>query len=569
MPEVPRTADPFTAADLVLLNGTVRTMDRAGTTRTALAARGGRVLAVDDDAAVRGLIGPHTRVLDLQGRCAVPGFIETHNHPTFFGLTLAADVDAGSPPNATIADIVARVEQAAADAEPGTWVRGYRYDDTLLADDRHPTRADLDPVSRDRPVCLQHVSGHFCVLNTAGLRLLGIDRNTPDPVGGAIHRDAAGEPDGVLAETAAFAAYAAMPKPETADLAEAIGLAGDAYLAAGVTTVHDTGLGLVGGPAELDAYRLARRKGRLRNRVRAYLVQDLFPGLSRGELSPVEAGVAGLGDDLFRVAGVKLWADGSLQGLTGCVSEGYACAPDKNGLLIFPQDDLSRRVATLHEAGWQVAIHGNGDGAIQAILEAYAKLGLDPLEGDRRHRIEHCQMVSERQLDQMAAAGILASFFIKHVYYWGDRHRDRFLGPERARRIDPLASAVKHGVTFGLHSDTPVVPVPPLEGIWCAVRRTTRDGHELGPEQRVDVDTALRGYTSQAAHLGFEEREKGSLEPGKLADIAVLSADPGAVAPDAVRALQVDATVIGGEVVRCGAGLDAGRAAEAGGGDGR
>ncbi len=506
MTDVSRTADPFTAADLVVFNGTVRTLDRGGTVRTALAARDGRVLTVDTDAAVLGLVGPRTRVLDLQGRCAVPGFIETHNHPTFFGLTLAAQVDAGSPPNDSISDIVDRVEQAVADAERGSWVHGYRYDDTLLADDRHPTRADLDPVSKDHPVCLQHISGHFCVLNSAGLRALGIHRDTPDPVGGVIHRDADGEPNGVLAETAAFAAYAAMPKPDSADLAEAIGLAGDAYLAAGVTTVHDTGLGLVGGPAELDAYRLAQASGRLRTRVQAYLVQDLFPGLSRGELSPVEAGIAGIGDDRFRVAGVKMWADGSLQGLTGCVSEGYACAPDKNGLLIFPQEDLSQRVATLHEAGWQVAIHGNGDAAIRAILEAYAKLGLDPQQSDRRHRIEHCQMVSEQQLDEMASAGVLASFFIKHVYYWGDRHRDRFLGPERARRIDPLASARAHGVTFGLHSDTPVVPVPPLEGIWCAVRRMTRDGKELGPEQRVDVDTALRGYTSQAAHLGFDTR---------------------------------------------------------------
>ncbi|WP_405755052.1 amidohydrolase [Streptomyces sp. NBC_00144] len=566
MSDVPRTADPLAAADLVLLNGTVRTMDRGGTTRTALAARDGRVLAVDSDAAVLGLVGPQTRVLDLRGRCAVPGFIETHNHPTFFGLTLAADVDAGSPPNATVRDIVDRVEQAVAGAERGSWIRGYRYDDTLLADDRHPTRSDLDPVSPDHPVCLQHISGHFCVLNSAALRLLGIHRGSPDPVGGAIGRDEDGEPTGVLAETAAFAAYAAMPKPGSADLAGALGLAGDAYLAAGVTTVHDTGLGLVGGAGELDAYRLARASGRLRNRIRAYLVQDLFPGLGDGSLSPVESGISGLGDDLFRVAGVKLFADGSLQGLTGCVSEGYACAPDTNGLLIHPQEDLSRRVATLHEAGWQVAVHGNGDAAIQAILDAYATLGLDPGEADRRHRIEHCQMVSEKQLDTMAGAGVLASFFIKHVYYWGDRHRDRFLGPERARRISPLASARAHGVLFGLHSDTPVVPVPPLEGIWCAVRRMTRDGEELGPEQRVDVDTALRGYTSQAAHLGFEERTKGSLEPGKLADIAVLSADPAAVDPAALDTLRVDATVIGGEVVWRGAtDLEAGRPPSDGG----
>lgn len=549
MTDVPRSADPFRAADLVLLNGTVLTLDGLGRRSTALAARDGRVLAVGGDRDLLSLVGERTRVVDLAGRAAMPGFIETHNHPAFFGLTLAAQVDAGSPPNETIGDIVDRVAEAVRHAEPGQWVRGYRYDDTLLEDDRHPDRTDLDPAAPDHPVCLMHVSGHFCTLNSVGLRAAGIDRATPDPPGGVIVRDESGEPTGVLAETAAFAAYAAMPSPGVSGLADAIELAGGNYLQHGVTTVHDTGVGLIGGPDEMAAYRLALTRGRFRTRIQAYLVQDLFPGLSQGELSPVESAVAGIGDDRFRVAGVKLWADGSIQGLTGCVSDGYACAPDKHGLLIFEPDDLGRRVATLHEAGWQVAVHGNGDGAIQAVLDAYGRLGMGGGEEDRRHRIEHCQMVTETQLDRMAETGILASFFIKHLYYWGDRHRDRFLGAERASRLNPLASAQAHGIAYGLHSDTPVVPVSPMEGVWCAVRRMTGDGRELGPEQRVDVETALRGYTSQAAHLAFEENDKGSLTPGRLADIAVLSKDPTRVDPDDIRSVEVEATIVGGELV--------------------
>ena len=448
-------------------------------------------------------------------------------------------------------DIVDRVAQAARDHEEGHWIRGYRYDDSLLADDRHPTRADLDPVSPDNPVCLMHISGHVCVLNSAGLRALGIGADSPDPVGGAIARDAAGEVTGVLLETAAFAAYAAMPAASTDDLAEALATAGDAYLAAGVTSVHDTGVGLVGGPAEMAAYRKVLADGRLATRVRAYLVQDLFPGLGDGQLSPVEANVAGIGDDRFRVAGVKLWADGSIQTLTACLSAGYACAPDQYGMLLHPGDDLARRVATLHAAGWQVAVHGNGDAAIQAVLDAYALLGIDDPTGAaaRRHRVEHCQLATDQQLEAMAAAGVPASFFVKHVYYWGDRHRDRFLGPERAGRIDPLASALTRGVRFGLHSDTPVLPVAPLEGIWCAVERVTRDGGVLGPDQRVDPGIALRAYTSEAAHLGFEEDRKGTLERGRLADVAVLSGDPLTVDPDDIGSLEVDHTIIGGEVV--------------------
>lgn len=543
--------DPRIAADLVLYNGRVRTMDAVDRCVEALAVRDGRVVASGADREMTALSGARTRFEDLGGRTAVPGFIETHNHPTFFGLTLAAPIDAGCPPNEKIADIVERVRAATADAEQGTWLRGYRYDDTQLADDRHPTRDDIDPASPDHPVCLMHISGHFCVLNSAGLRAVGVDAGTPDPEGGMIVRDESGRPTGVLAETAAFAAYAAMPSDSTEDLASALERAGSEYLAAGVTTVHDLGIGLVAGGAELAAYRLALRTGRFRTRVQGFLTPDLLPGLADGDPTPLEGGIAGLGDDRFRIAGAKLWADGSIQGLTGCVSEGYACAPEQHGMLIYPPDELARRVAALHAAGLQVAVHGNGDAAIETVLGAYESLGDAGALHDRRHRIEHCQMAGDRQLERMSEAGLLASFFIKHVYYWGDRHRSRFLGERRAARLNPLRSALAHGIRFGLHSDTPVVPVPPLEGVRSAVRRRTRAGDVLGPDERIGVTEAVRAYTSEAAYLAFEESDKGTLEPGRLADVAVLSDDPwaGTDADDVPDDVQVTATLIGGDVV--------------------
>ena len=541
--------DSRLAVDLVLHNGSVRTMDTLGRCAEAIAIRDGRVVATGSERAMVELSGRQTTFEDLHGGTAIPGFIETHNHPTFFGLTLSAPVDAGSPPNDTIADIVERVGEAVRGFEPGAWVRGYRYDDTQLTDDRHPTRDDLDPASPDHPVCLMHISGHFCVLNSAGLLAVGIDSRTRDPEGGLIVRDESGRPTGVLAETAAFAAYAAMPSDSADDLANALERAGDAYLAAGVTTVHDLGIGLIAGPAELQAYRLALGSNRFRTRVQGFLAPDLLPGLADGDPGPLDAGIAGLGDDRFRIAGAKLWADGSIQGLTGCVSEGYACAPSQHGMLIYPPEELARRVAALHDAGMQIAVHGNGDGAIEAILGAYRSLGEPDALRTRRHRIEHCQMVGDRQLEQMAESGLLASFFIKHVYYWGDRHRTRFLGERRAARLNPLRSALRHGVRFGLHSDTPVVPVPPLEGVRSAVRRRTRSGDVLGPDERIGVTDAFRAYTSEAANLAFEEHSKGVLEPGRLADVAVLSSDPWAGAEDVSDDVHVTATLIGGEVV--------------------
>ncbi|HEY3685547.1 MAG TPA: amidohydrolase [Streptosporangiaceae bacterium] len=547
MTDLPRDADPAYAADLVLYGGTVRTLGGARTRATALAARGGRIVEVGDDRAALALAGPRTDVRDLRGGVAVPGFIETHNHPIMFGMTLNAQVDAGTPPNDAIGDIVERVRAAVRDTPPGEWVQGYRYDDTLLREGRHPTRADLDPVSPDHPVLLKHVSGHLAVANSAALRLMGVDRDTPDPPGGRYGRDDRGELTGVLAETATFGAQEVIGSPGPEELEGALERAGAAFLEHGVTTVHDTGIGMYGGAADIGAYRSVIGDGRFRTRVYGFLFHRVFRELTSGRLSPLEAAVHGLGDDRFRLGSVKIIADGSIQGLTGALAADYHCAPGERGILLHDQDELNRMVGALHEAGWHIGIHGNGDAGIQAILDAYAHVGMGRGE-DRRHRVEHCQAVRDDQLDAIAALGVHPSFFVKHVYYWGDRHRDLFLGPERGARISPLAAARRRGIPFGLHSDCPITPIPPLEGIRAAVTRRTRDGRVLGAEQAVDGEAALRGYTSDAARLGFEEDRKGTLEPGKYADIAVLSADPTEESAD-LDAVRVDATVIGGEVV--------------------
>ncbi|MBB1158068.1 amidohydrolase [Amycolatopsis dendrobii] len=532
------------APDLVVLGGTVLTLDRGGTRASALAARDGRITEVGDDRSIAALAGPETTVLDLAGRTVVPGFVESHNHPSFFGMALAAPVDAGSPPNDRISDIADRVRQAARDFGPGEWIKGFRYDDTLLADNRHPTRHDLDPASPRNPVLLTHVTGHFSVANSAALRAVGITAATPDPPGGAIARDERGEPTGLLIETAAFLVNSAMPAQGPDELAAALQLADAEYLRNGVTSVHDTGIGLIGGEQELAAYRMLTRAGKLRTRIHGYLFHTLLPGLAEGAPEAPDPS----NPDGFTMNGIKIVADGSIQGRTGCLAEGYTCDPGEHGMMLLEPEDLSRRIAALDAAGWQVAVHGNGDAAIDAIIDGYARLGAPEGTG-RRHRIEHCQTAREDQLDRMAENGIAASFFIKHVYYWGDRHRDVFLGPERARRISPLASARSRGIHFGLHSDTPVTPVPPLEGIWCAVARQTSSGQLLGPEQAIDVEAALRGYTIDAAYLAGEEESKGSLEVGKLADLIVLSEDPTTVDPSRIRDLTVDATVIGGQLV--------------------
>ena len=542
---VARPAEPVTAADIILYNGTVVTM--ASPTRyQALAIRAGRIVDLGTTPGVLRLAGEKTRLLDLAGRAALPGFIETHNHPLFFGYTIRLAVDAATPPNDTIGDIVERVAARTKEVAPGTWIRAERYDDTLLRERRHPTRQDLDLAAPQHPVYMTHVTGHFSVANSRALEVAGITRATPDPPGGFIARDSSGEPTGVLAEAAAQLLVSQhIPKMSMEEMVDCLAAAGSAYVQAGVTSTHDLGVGFQGSTQAIAAYPRAKERGVFKPRVYGFLSEHILPELAEGRLGPMSAAVAGIGDESFRLGGVKLWADGSIQGYTGALSEPYYCKPETTGFAIYDEEQLSERIRTLRDAGWHVAVHANGDAAIEALVRAYERNE----SGGQRYRIEHCQTGREDQLDRIAEHGIHVSFFIKHVYFWGDRHRDLFLGPQRAERISPLASAQRRGIRYALHSDCPITPVMPLEGIWAAVNRRTSSGKLLGADQRIDVETALRAYTASAAHLSFEEDLKGTLEIGKLGDVVVLDRDPATVPSEELNALRVDATIVGGEIV--------------------
>jgi predicted amidohydrolase YtcJ len=250
---------------------------------------------------------------------------------------------------------------------------------------------------------------------------------------------------------------------------------------------------------------------------------------------------------------IKLTQDGSIQGLSGALTVGYCCDVDNLGVETYDVRELTRRVTRLHDLGLQIALHANGDKAIDSCLEALESAIANNPRQDHRHRIEHCQTVRPDQLQRMARLGIAASFFIKHVYYWGDEHRDIFLGNERAASISPLRSASESGVRWGLHSDCPITPADPLLGVWCAATRRTLSGSELGPREAVTVDKALRGYLIDAAWLGFQEGSVGSLEVGKLADFVVLDQSPLDVPVDVVPSIRVLRTYVGGRQVYGGA----------------
>ena len=532
-------------AETVYLNGIVVTMDGDQVVE-AVAVRGDEIIAVGSNDEVEELVGTSTEVVDLEGKTMLPGFYAPHDHFPGSGRVAVSSVDLNSPPIGTVetmAELVAALSTRAADTPAGQWVQGRGYDDTLLKEQRHPTRTDLDAVSTEHPIFISHTSGHLGVANSRALELAGITRATPDPPGGVIQKDPdTGEPNGVFEESGGMVSRL-IPTPTRDQQLEAFRWAVQDYVEDGVTTAVVAG----GSRTSLINLRQARDEGLLSLRI--------ITMMSRGApelLSAAEAGGLGshFGDTRLKVGAIKIVQDGSNQGYTGYFTEPYHTPfkGDANyrGYPRRSREDLTTMVKELHHAGYQIAIHANGDAAIDDVIHAFREAQQEYPRPDARHRIEHCQMVRADQLDSIAELGVSPSFFVGHVFYWGDRHRDIFMGPERAAGISALRSATDRGIRFTVHDDTPVTPVNPLQLVWVSVNRLTRTGQVLGPEERVTPLQALRAVTIDAAWQNFEEDIKGSIEPGKLADLVIVSDNPLTVDPETIVEIDVLQTIVGG-----------------------
>lgn len=537
------------AAEKIYVNGTVVTMDAAGRTVEAVALAKGKIVAAGGNTEIRKLATGNTIVVDLKGATMLAGLYAAHDHFPSAGAVAVGRVDLNSPPVGkmeSIDDIVQALAKKAAQTPAGQWVMGRGYDDTLLKEKRHPRRYDLDRASKDHPIWIVHTSGHLGVANSRALEIAGITKDTPQPKAGVIQKDPkTGEPNGVFEEALALVSRHAPGMSAEERMAE-IRWADADYLSKGVTTTVIAGTG-PGGIADL---RKALAAGILHLRVVAMLSLGTSPPASP---AAVDNWFGDTPRERIRPGAVKLFQDGSIQGFTGYLSAPYYQQPegktDYRGYARHPRQELAEIVKKFHRAGYQIGIHANGDAAIDDVLYAYREAQRERPRADARHRIEHCQTPREDQLDQMKELGVTPSFFVGHVYYWGDRHRDIFLGPERGSRISPLASARRRGLRFTLHDDTPVTPVNPLLSVWGAVNRQTRDGKLLGGEQRIPVMEALRAVTSDAAWQNFEEKEKGSIEAGKLADFVVLDQNPLTVAALRIRDIKVLQTIVAGETV--------------------
>lgn len=538
-------------ADVIITNANVITLDKKSSRAGSVAIKDGLISGIwQDKEPPRGEIEDikNLTIIDAEGGTLIPGFIDTHTHLGGYGLQ-KKHVNCGSPLNKSIADIQKRIADKVANTPAGEWIIGYAYDDTLLVDKRHPNRADLDKIAPNHPVHINHISGHFGVINSKGLEIAGMDDSVKDPEGGHFGRDEAGSLDGVLYETANLVIRKFLPSSTLEEYVKQIGKGAKDYLAQGITTANDAA---IRDELDLQAHIAAAKQQVNPMHMRLMIMHDMLRNhdlFKEKTAEEVDHYLDEQSEGRVRLDSAKMFQDGSIQGLTGALREPYHTDSDLYGDFIFDQSFLNEEVAHLHRRGFRMAIHGNGDRAIGSILDAYELAIAKYPRTDHRHRIEHVQTATVADLDRMQRLQVAGSFFINHVYYWGDRHKALFLGPDRARRISPLAEAQERNLLFTLHSDCPVTPVSPLFSIWAAVNRVTREGHVLGPEQRIDVETALRTMTIDGAKLNFNEDIAGSIEVGKQADFALLGADPTAVNPMEIIDVLVLKTIIGGKVV--------------------
>jgi predicted amidohydrolase YtcJ len=529
--------------DLLLVNANVLTMDPGRPTASAVAVAGGRIVGIYDgepDVTAK-------EVIDLRGLTLIPGFHDAHNHMIGFGLSLTeVDLRTGSQD-----ELYARVAAKAAPTPEGEWVLGSGYDQTRTG--AHPHRDALDAIAPNHRVWLKHTSSHMCVVNSLVLADLGIGDTVPAVDGGRVTTDAAGRPTGLLEERAQeLVGNLTHPYP-LATLADAVDAAGRRYLAEGITSVTEAGVG--GGwigqsPVELAAYINARDQGRLHVRVELMVISDAFHPLGAHPSDGIDAGIdlglrTGFGDDWLRLGPMKIFTDGSLVGRTAAMSAPFEGDPGNSGYLQADSDQLTERIIEAHRAGWRVAAHAIGDRAIDLALDAFADAADQYPRARPRHRIEHFAAARPDQVARAAKLGVIAVGQGRFASELGDGMLAA-VGPQRAAWLYRQRSLLDAGLVLPGSSDRPVASGAPLLGIHDMVNRRTATGAPFNAAEAITPAEALRAYTWGSAYASKQERNKGSITLGKLADFTVLSEDPTAVAPDRIAGLEVIATFLDG-----------------------
>jgi hypothetical protein len=482
------------------------------------------------------MAGPATEVIELNGRFAMPGFIDTHTHFLEGGFRLAS-VDLRDA--ATPEEFARRIAEHARTLPDGAWILGGDWDHELWGG-ALPDRAWIDAVTPDHPVFVTRLDWHMALANSRAMDVAGFDPSSPDPAGGEIVRDATGRPTGVFKDEAMNLIYAAVPDPTDAERDAALGAAMRHAAARGVTGVHD-----MGDWAGLATYRRARDAGTLTLRVRAFVPLSGWTRLS--EYVRAE----GTGDELLSWGGLKGFVDGSLGSSTALFFEPYADDPSERGLRVTAIPALEEQVRGADSAGLQVAIHAIGDRANADLLDLYAAVEREHGPRDRRFRIEHAQHLRPADVPRFAELGVIPAMQPYHAIDDG-RWAERKIGPGRLAGTYAFRSLIAAGARPAFGSDWTVAPLDPILGVYAAVTRRTLDGANPDgwmPSERIPVWEALTAYTHDAARAGFQEQRVGALDPGMLADLVVLDRNPFEIPPEVLRELRVELTILGGRTV--------------------
>ena len=536
------------AADRLLVNARVLTM-AGGRVAEAVAIADGRILAVGSDAEMRALSGPETVVEDLGGATVMPGLIDAHNHLLMTGQILQQVqlYDCRS-----VDDILDRVRAAVEKAPPGTWILGRGWDESLLAERRHPTRHDLDRVAPDHPVVIHRVWNRL-VANSRAIALAGVSRETPDPpadqpYAGGFERDADGEPTGLFRDRAKELITSAVPAPTLDELVSAIETACREYNRLGITAVSEPGLS----PEQMRAFHEAELRGVLTVRTAMSIAGWGFgaqkdDALIRERVASVGV-MGGFGDDLLWIDGVKLMPDGGAGDRTAKMYEPYEGEPDNRGTWTVPPDELVGHIQWAHEHGYAMDIHTCGDEAQDVAVAAFGKAQETCPNPRLRHRVHHAYLPTEQALTTMAKHQIPAVVSNPFLWSLGESYITS-LGRDRASRMMPMRTYLNRGVPLAGSSDSPVATHNPWIGIASAISRTTVQGTELGPDERLTPDEALQMYTTGGAFVIHREATLGSIEPGRQADLIVLDYDPRERTPAELMGTEARATMVAGRWV--------------------
>ena len=526
----------ITGKDITLVvNADIVTMDPDRPSADAMAVSGDRIVAIGTESEVREAIGEYTKFHNLEGRTVVPGVIETHDHLYMSSAQyIVTDVTPFTTP--TLAAALERIEHAKPNEEG--WIMAFGADQELYEEKRGPTRDLLDELFPNTPAVVFHLSGHGAFVNSEALKRAGVDETTPDPTGGYYEKDRNGQLTGYLSGQPAVFSVKAFPNP-TPEIAR---LAAEARAAKGVTTASEFAIMNL---FVLEGLQEATSSPDFPVRIVAGLFSTV-PDFE--EVAPL---LKNYENDLLTIPFIKTWTDGSIQGGTGHLSEGYHQHDMGGEGATGSQEFFNQQVLRMYELGFWPAIHANGDGAVDVALNAiqYAEETLGEGAGDDiRPQLIHVQYSRPEQIERMAELKAYPTFFTTHVYYYGEIHYETTLGPERAQRLSAMGDAFRAGIKPAMHNDPPVTPVDPLFNMWIAVKRQSRSGRVLGADQAITPQQALEAYTTNAAFQFGMEEDAGSLEAGKYADFVVLDRNPLKVDPDEIKDIHVLATVRGGLV---------------------